>query len=147
MNGNKDKKILNEIVEIFDRKAVRRLMVSPSPSTKKIVHVPARVEQLNYSPNTHTIKHTPAREPSGEQKPVKTKIPEPLTIFLHGTFICKSFDKKYCQATILGFDTRKGYYVVQYNDNDEEELTPEEVEAYLIPPEKGEYWTENQSGC
>ena len=40
----------------------------------------------------------------------------------------------------------KKYYTVRYNDNDEEELTPEEVKSYLKPQKKGEYWTENQSG-
>ena len=33
-----------------------------------------------------------------------------------------------------------------YNNNNEEELIHEEIKAYLIPPEKGEYWTAQQSG-
>lgn len=47
---------------------------------------------------------------------------------------------------MLGFNTRKGYYTVQYDDNDEEELTSEEAALYLKPPEKGKYWVENLSG-
>ena len=93
LNGNKENEILNEIVDIVDRKTVRQPRVSPSSNTKKITHVPAKVEQSSHSPNTHKIKHTPSKETSGKQKPVKVKIPEPLTIFPHDTFIYKLFDK------------------------------------------------------
>ena len=57
----------------------------------------------------------------------KTKINKPITFHPWGTCIYKLFDKKYWRATILGFNTQKGYYTVQYNDNNEEELIPEEV--------------------
>ena len=70
---------------------------------------------------------------------IAIKTNKPITLYPRGTFIYKLFDKKYWQATILGFDTHKGY-------NNEEELTPEEVVLYLKPPKKGEFWTENQSG-
>ena len=66
LNDNKKNKFLNEIIDIFDRKTVRRPRVSPSPNTKKIAYVPTRVGQLSHSPNTHKIKHTSAKETSGE---------------------------------------------------------------------------------
>ena len=47
---------------------------------------------------------------------------------------------------MIRYDTQKGYYTVQYDNNHEEELTHEEIEAYLIPPGKEEYLTRNQSG-
>ena len=81
LNGNKEDKIPNEIVDIFDRKTVRRPRVSSSPNTKKIAHVPVRVEQSSHSPNIHKIKHTPAKETSGKRKPAEVNIPKPLTIF------------------------------------------------------------------
>ena len=140
-------------MKLSDRRTtVHRPRVSPRPNPEKIAHVPARVNhdpipfdrntarrpRVSPSPNTKKMAHVPARkEPVGKQKAAETQIPKPLTYFPRGTFIYKLFDKKYWQATILGFDTHKGYYTVQYDDNDEEELTPEEVESYPIPPEKG----------
>ena len=94
LNGNKENEILNEIVEILDWKTVRQPRVSPSPNTEKIVHVPARVNQPSHSPNTHKIPHVPVRgELMCEQKPAKTQINKPLTIYSQGTFIYKLFDK------------------------------------------------------
>ena len=73
-----------------------------------------------------------------DRKPTEMKIQKPLTHFPNVTFIYKLFNKKYWRATIIRFDTAKGYYTVHYNDNDEEELTHEEITAYLITPEKEE---------
>ena len=47
---------------------------------------------------------------------------------------------------ITRYNPKTSYYTVRYNDNDEEELTHQEITAYLIPPAKQEYWTEQQSG-
>ena len=45
LNGKKENEILNETVEVFDRKTDRRPRVSPNPNIEKIAHVPARVNQ------------------------------------------------------------------------------------------------------
>ena len=144
-NGNKKDQILNEIVEIFDRKTIKRTRVSPSPNTEKIAHIPTRV---NHNPkkcdqNTHKIVHI-QKEPMCNQNmtsmrqhtQAKTKTNKSFTLYPRGTFIYKLFDKIYWQATIFGFNTRRRYYTVQYYDNDEEELTSEEVASYLITPKK-----------
>ena len=46
---------------------------------------------------------------------------------------------------MFGYYPQTGYYKVRYDDNDEEELTPEEIQAYLKPPKQGKDWTANQS--
>ena len=73
-------------------------------------------------------------------------IPSPLAHFPNGTIIYKLFDKEYWKAKITWYNQKTSYYTVRYDDNDEEELTHQEITAYLIPPAKGEYWTEQQSG-
>ena len=73
-------------------------------------------------------------------------IPSPLSHFPNGTIIYKLFNKEYWKAKVIRYNTKPNYYTVQYDNNDEEELTHEEIDAYLIPPDKGEYWTEQQSG-
>ena len=74
------------------------------------------------------------------------QIPKPLTHFPNGTFIYKLFDKKYWRVTNIQFNTAKDYYTVRYDNNNEEEITHKEITAYLIPPDKEEYWTEKQPG-
>ena len=69
------------------------------------------------------------------------KIPTPLTHFPTGTVIYKLSNKKYWKGKVIRFDTKRDYYTVRYDDNDEEELTHEEIKAYLIPQQKREYWT------
>ena len=60
--------------------------------------------------------------------------------------IHKLFSKKYWKGKVIRFDKKREYYTVHYDNNNEEELAHEEIKAYLIPPEKGEYWTAQQSG-
>ena len=83
---------------------------------------------------------------NGETEPAEMKIPNPLSHFPKETKIYKLFNKKYWKGRVLQFDPKQHYYTVQYDDNDEEELTHAEVKAYLIPPKRGEYWTAQQSG-
>ena len=82
-----------------------------------------------------------------ERKSAEITIPSPLSYFPNGTIIYKLFNKEYWKAKITQYDPKTSYYTIRYNDNDEEELTHQEINAYLIPPAKGEYWTEEQSGC
>ena len=103
--------------------------------------------RLNHSPNTNKIAHVPAQgEPKCEQKPAEMKVLTPLSHFPNKTVIYKLFNKEYWKAIVIRYNTQHTYYTVQYNDNNEEELTHEDINAYLIPPEKGEYWPEQQSG-
>ena len=47
LNGNKKNEILNEIVEIFDRRmTVHRPRMSPGPNTGKIAPVPVRAKEV-----------------------------------------------------------------------------------------------------
>ena len=106
-----------------------------------------RRPRVNHNPNKQKILHVPARrEPKCEQKPAEMKIPKPLSHFPNGTVIYRLFNKEYWKATVIRYNTQLAFYTVRYNDNDEEELTHEEINAYLIPLDKGEYWTEQQSG-
>ena len=73
------------------------------------------------------------------------KISTPLTHFPTGTVIYKLFSKKYWKGRVIRFNPKRDYYTVQYDDSDEEDLTHEEIKAYLVPPEKREYWTAQQS--
>ena len=66
-------------------------------------------------------------------------IPSPLSHFPNGTIIYKLFNKEYWKAKITGYNTKTSYYTVWYNDNDEEELTHQKINTYLISPAKGEY--------
>ena len=63
----------------------------------------------------------------------------PLSHFLNGTVIYKLFNTEYWRAKITRYNTKTAYYTVQYDDNDEEELTHKGKNAYLIPPAKGDY--------
>ena len=130
--------------------------VNHTPNTNKIAHVPARVNhnpvpvtntdrrpRVNHNPNKQKILHVPARgEPKCEQTPVEMTIPSTLSHFPNGTIIYKLFNKEYWKAKIIRYNTKRAYCTVQYNYNDEEELTHEEINAYIIPRDKGEYWTE-----
>ena len=100
---------------------------------------------MNHSPNTKQIVHVPVKKYRWQKKASQDANTKTIHTFSKWNIYLQFFGRKYWRATIIWFDTGKGYYTVQYDKNDEEELTPEEVEAYLIPPEKGEYWTENQS--
>ena len=91
-------------------------------------------------------KQTVTGMSEGKRKSAEMKIPEPLTHFPKQTAIYKLFNKKYWKGRVLRFNPKRDYYTVQYDDNDEEELTHAEVKAYLIPPVQGEYWTAQQSG-
>ena len=82
----------------------------------------------------------------GKGKSAEMKIPEPLAHFPNGTIIYKLFNKEYWKAKITRYNPTTSYYTVRYDDNDEEELTHQEITAYLIPPAKQEYWTEQQPG-
>ena len=167
LNGNKENEIINELVEVFDKQkkahksiAHVRARVNHTPNTNKIVHVPARVNpnpvpimkidrrpRLNHNPNKQKIAHVLARgEPMCDRTPAEMQIPPPLSHFPNGIFIYKLFNKKYLKATVIHFNKANEYYTVRYDDNDEEELTHEEIKEYLISPEKEEYWTKQQSG-
>ena len=142
-------------------------------SAQKIAHIPPRVNHISIPvtntdrpptmrpvlvPNTRKtdrpIEHVPPRilfndkkqESKCEQKPAEMTIPSPLSHFLNETIIYKLFNKEYWKAKITKYNNKTSYYTVRYDDNDEEELTHQEINAYLIPPAKGEYWTEQQSG-
>ena len=82
----------------------------------------------------------------GERKAAEMKIPEPLAHFPKQTAIYKLFNKKYWKGRVICFDPKTDQYTVQYDDDNEEELTHNKVKAYLIPPVQGEYWTAQQSG-
>ena len=62
-------------------------------------------------------------------------IPSPLSHFPNGTIIYKLFNKEYLKAKTTQYNPRTSYYTVRYNDNGEE-LTHQEINAYLIPLEK-----------
>ena len=128
----------------------------------KIPHVPPRVIQNNSVPETDTdrrprvnskkIAHVQKRATTvtgigkGERKPAEITIPSPLTHFPNGTIIYKLFNKEYWKAKITRYNLTTSYYTVRYNDNDEEHFTHKEINDYLIPPAKGKYWIEQQSG-
>ena len=97
--------------------------------------------------NPEKIAHAPKRgESKCERKPAEMTIPSPLSHFPNGTIIYKLFNKEYWKAKITRYNPKTSYYTVRYDDNDKEELTHQEINAYLIPPAKGEYWIEQQSG-
>ena len=128
-----------------------RERVNHTPNTNKIDHAPARVNhnpvlitktdrhpRVNHNPNKQKIVHVPTRN----RTPAEMQISPTLSQFKNGTFIYKLFNNKYWKATIIHFNKAKEYYTVSYDDNDEEELTHEEITAYLVlPEEKKEYWT------
>ena len=148
-----DKKAHNLIVE-----KAHKSKVDHTSNMNKIAHVPARVNHSSVpgtdtdrrprvNQNTNKTPHVPARgDPKCERKPAEMTIPSPLSHFPNGTIIYKLFNKEYWKARVIRYNTKNAYYTIQYNDNDEEELTHEEINAYLIPSAKGEYWTEQQSG-
>ena len=96
LNGNKQNVILNEIVEIFDRRTtVHRPRVSSGPNTKTNAHIPARVkpmceqklicEQKAMSEQTLAEnKRIAEKQTKLSEKEAKEK---PLTIHPRGTFI------------------------------------------------------------
>ena len=141
-----------------------RARVSHTPNTNKIAHVPARVShnsntdkilyvpvRVNHGPILAIRKtdrrlkkcaYVPPRKSVGKGKSAKMQIPTPLSHFPNGTVIYKLFNKEYWKATVIRYDTQQAYYTVRYDNNDEGELTQEEITAYLIPPKREEYWTE-----
>ena len=104
-------------------------------------HVPARGEQKPAHVPLLSLKSN-----GREQNPAEIIIPSPLSHFPNGTIIHKLFNKEYWKARVIRNNTKRAYYTVRYDNNDEEELTHEEINVYLIPLDKGEYWTEQQSG-
>ena len=168
LNCNKENEMINILVEIFNKQknahkliAHVRARVSRTPNTDKIAHLPTRMNhnsnndkipyvpaRVNHSPIPaisktdkcpKKITHVPTRKSIGEGKSAKMQIPTPLAHFPTGTVIYKLFSKEYWKATVIRHNTRQAYYTVQYNNNNEEELTYEEIKAYLIPPERREY--------
>ena len=151
--------MINELVDMFEKnKKIKNKMIVESSHKKvdhtskrnKIQHVPARVNHSSVpvtdtdrrprmNQNSEKIPHVPARgEPKCERKPAEMTIPSPLSHFPNGTIIYKLFNKEYWKAKITGYNTKTFYYTVMYDDNDKEELTYQEINAYLIPPAKGE---------
>ena len=60
-----------------------------------------------------------------------------------GGYSTKPVNKEYWKARVIRHNSKRAYYTVQYKGIDKEELTHEEIKVYhLIPPDKGEYWTE-----
>ena len=146
-------------VQKCSRNSIGHVRARVNPNTNKIPYVPARVNHDSI-PETRKqdgrlfgkkIAHvhkivTGIGIGEGKGKSAEMKIPEPLTHFPKQTAIYKLFNKKYWKGRVIRFDPKRDYYTVQYDDNDEEELTHEEVKAYLIPPVQGDYWTAKQSG-
>ena len=70
----------------------------------------------------------------------------PTLTFSKWNYYVNFFNKEYWKGKIKGYNIKKLYWTVRYNENDKEEHTHQEINAYLIPPSKWEYWTEEQSG-
>ena len=167
LNGNKENEILNELVDIFDRKrsheikraepsiekshnSIRASHLKNIPNTNKIPYVPARVDPIPWyrtkdrpprmNPNSNAKKIVHVRKTvASKEKSDKLNIPTPLTHFPNGTAIYKFFNKKYWKGRVIRFNPKQDYYIVHYDDNDEEELTHKEITSYLIPPAQGDY--------
>ena len=170
LNGNKENETINDLVQMIDKQNAHKpiphmrarashtpnidkiaylpVRVNHNSNTNKIPYVPARVNQGSILAIRKTdrcskkITHVPPRKSVGNGKSAEMQIPTPLSHFPNETVIYKLFNEEYWKATVIRYDTQQAYYTVRYDDNDEEELTHEEITTYLIPPERGEYWIE-----
>ena len=103
---------------------------------------PLRDEHKAALETLSTIFATAVPESSNDQSetlaqpPALPRVPAADSVqsqsFPVGTVIAKRFDDKNYRGEVIAFDTEYGYYKIQYEDGDEEEMNEREVGRYIV---------------
>ena len=157
LSGNKTNEIVKELSEIFQTK-------EPVTTTKPIVQSPRvakqkhkRIEPIPVTPPRVTKQKQKRIEPIPVTPPRVTKTPEKAVQHQIGTIIYKQFGREIHRGHITSYDTTRRYYRIAYEDDDEEEMTHDEVTLHRSKPKRmdsatrhqqveKEYWSAINSG-
>lgn len=111
--------------------------------TKNIAHVPPRVKVLLCKGENRAHKDVldciplKNKRMSSEHKNLSGKENSKMNTFdATGTRIYKQFNNKYWQGKIISHVARTGHYKVVYTNDNEEELSADEIHHCLKPPKQ-----------
>ena len=114
-------------------------LTNPHPASAL---APLRDEHKAALETLSNIFATAVPEPSNEQSenpaqsPALPRVPAADSVqsqsFPVGTVIAKRFDDKNYRGEVTAFDNKYGYYKIQYEDGDEQEMNEREVGRYIV---------------